>query len=554
MQPEEILINQMLQQQSDLTAVEEFALRKDLCQLPKGDSRYSELIPKKTPGPGQQYAFEVNLDQCTGCKACVTACHNENGLDEEETWRSVGLLHGKMDNVPAIQHVTSACHHCLEPACMHGCPVNAYEKDPATGIVKHLDDQCFGCQYCTLKCPYDVPKYSKKKGIVHKCDMCISRLKVGEAPACVRSCPNEAIRITLVDTKTVRKDPDEFVRLPQAPGSSYTLPTTKYVTTKKLYPDMTALDQASFEPQHPHVPLVVMLVLTQLSVGAFLVEWLVNHSIEGYLRELLLPAHVLAALGIGLLALAASIFHLGRPLYAFRAVLGFKRSWLSREIIAFGVFAKLAVLYAVQTKFFPGFTQVSNVLGWSVILVGIAGVLASVMVYRDTHRVLWDSPLTTFKFLMTAAILGITTIMTVSLTVSAGPAGIFDYAVRSIGLPLAGMCATLSLIKIAVEASLFLQLRSEDMTPLKKSALLMTGPLRSWTILRFVYGFIGGVVLPMLFLALYPYLTVGWHLVLVWGILAVTLFAEMLERYLFFRAVVPLRMPGVNEGTANEAH
>ena len=45
---------------------------------------------------------------------------------------------------------------------MNGCPVGAYEKDADTGIVRHLDDQCIGCSYCILKCPYDVPKYSKK--------------------------------------------------------------------------------------------------------------------------------------------------------------------------------------------------------------------------------------------------------------------------------------------------------------------------------------------------------------------------------------------------------
>ena len=81
-----------------------------------------------------------------------------------------------------LQNVTSACHHCLDPACLSACPVDAYEKDPVTGIVKHLDDQCFGCRYCTLACPYDAPKFHAGKGIVRKCDMCADRLAHGERP------------------------------------------------------------------------------------------------------------------------------------------------------------------------------------------------------------------------------------------------------------------------------------------------------------------------------------------------------------------------------------
>src|SRR5262249_52790844 len=45
------------------------------------ESRYRELVPLSKPGPGEQYAFEVDLDACTGCKSCVSACHTMNGLD-----------------------------------------------------------------------------------------------------------------------------------------------------------------------------------------------------------------------------------------------------------------------------------------------------------------------------------------------------------------------------------------------------------------------------------------------------------------------------------------
>ncbi len=150
-------VEECLVEQQELTAVEQFSKAHDFKQIDDSQERYTQLIPKSTPGPGQQYAFEVNLDQCTGCKGCVTACHNENGLEEDETWRSVGLIHGGGNANPALQHITSACHHCLEPGCMSGCPVKAYEKNEITGVVKHLDDQCIGCQYCILKCPYDVP-------------------------------------------------------------------------------------------------------------------------------------------------------------------------------------------------------------------------------------------------------------------------------------------------------------------------------------------------------------------------------------------------------------
>src|SRR5439155_8891627 len=182
------------------TAVEQFARQHAHGPIAGGATaeRYRALLPLEAPRAGQQYAFEVDLDSCTGCKACVTGCHNLNGLDEGEMWRTVGLLHGGTAANPVQQTITTSCHHCLEPACMSGCPVEAYEKDPITGIVRHLDDQCIGCQYCVLKCPYDVPKYDAGRGIVRKCDMCSDRLSAGEAPACVQGCPTSAIAIDVI--------------------------------------------------------------------------------------------------------------------------------------------------------------------------------------------------------------------------------------------------------------------------------------------------------------------------------------------------------------------
>src|SRR5262245_56205377 len=341
------LVQHYLREQQKLTAVERFSQRHEAEALAPGARYYRDLLPLEKPGPGQQLAFEVDLDACSGCKACVTACHHLNGLDDDEgeTWRSVGLLHGGMPEAPVQQTVSTACHHCVDPACMKGCPVGAYEKDPVTGVVKHLDDQCIGCQYCTLTCPYEVPQYSKKRGIVRKCDMCSERLAVGEPPACVQACPNEAISIGVVDKAQVLEDAQGEAFLPGAPPPTVTVPTTTYKTRRAMPRNVLPADFHRVRSSHQHFPLVVLLVLTQLSVGTFVAD-LVMAGFGGGPLDIGRPHRSLLALAMGLLALGASTFHLGRPAYAFRAVLGIRTSWMSREVLAFGLFAGSAMIQA----------------------------------------------------------------------------------------------------------------------------------------------------------------------------------------------------------------
>ncbi|HWJ60963.1 MAG TPA: DmsC/YnfH family molybdoenzyme membrane anchor subunit, partial [Acidimicrobiales bacterium] len=340
-------IDVWLLRQQDLTAVERFAARHDAGTVP--EARWQDRLPAHGPGPGQQYAFEVDLDACTGCKACVAACHNLNGLDEGEGWRRVGSLHDAGDR-PGSVTVTSACHHCVDPACMKGCPAQAYEKDPVTGIVRHLDDACMGCSYCTLTCPYEVPVYNPSLGIVRKCDLCSDRLAEGEAPACVQGCPQGAITISIatVDELVARvrgagADPAAAL-VPSAPRSSLTVPTTTYVSAAPVPETWVASDESSIHPSHGHTPLAVMLVLTQAAVGMTVAAaWLRS---AGTLDAAATSALTTVGLVTGLVALAASVLHLGRPLLAWRAMLGIRRSWLSREILAFGTFAGAGVAQA----------------------------------------------------------------------------------------------------------------------------------------------------------------------------------------------------------------
>lgn len=499
------LIDSYLEEQRRLqTPVARFGRAHDGPACPALAPVYRDLIPLTAPGPGEQYAFEVDLDACTGCKACVAACHSLNGLEENETWRDTGLLVGGDAAHPFQQVVTTACHHCADPACLNGCPVLAYEKDPATGIVRHLGDQCIGCQYCVLLCPYDVPKYSERLGIVRKCDMCHSRLSAGEAPACAQACPTQAISIVTVRVATnlsewrlglgrsqPRVDTSSF--LPAAPDPSYTQPTTRYVTQRALPENLRPADAEALRPQPPHEPLVWMLVLTQLSVGALAAAILAD-SLRQFVTYYVTSAWLAAAAG-----LAASVLHLGQPRKAWRCFLGLRRSWLSREIAAFGLyFATLSLLVGASLLATgPVGSKLPPALVCVTLAFGLAGIFCSAMLYADTRRRAWRLPVGAGKFFATALIAAL------ALT----------------SLPAAA---------IALGAKLLLEsaaLRGNDAT-----ARLQRGPLRPAVARRFALGggallaFAGGLALPGL-----------------------ALFAagELAERCLFFRSVDAPKMPGL---------
>lgn len=550
------LLDSLLSEQQTLNAVDQFSQFHEKSNETAGARYYRDLIPAGLPGEGEQYAFEVDLDACSGCKGCVAACHNLNGLEEHELWRSVGLLVGGSSESSFIQHVTAACHHCVEPACLEGCPVEAYVKDPVTGIVRHLDDQCIGCQYCILKCPYDVPVFSKSKGIVRKCDMCHQRLAANEAPACVQACPNQAIRIRTVGQDCIREESEAHPFLPSAPDPALTLPTTSYTTQRAMPRNVLPADYFSVQRAYGHLPLVVMLVLTQTSVGAFVVDYVMyfyfsmfREDIAGVVR----PWHLCAALFLGAMGLAASVFHLGRPLYAYRALLGVRTSWLSREILAFSVFAATSTFYvaiACLNETGIGFpASLQSVLGSAAATAGLAAVLCSVMIYVDTGRPLWNAGSTLSKFFLTCLILGIPTALLVSLIAAAitenlsVPTVMADY-----GRILCRVVLLLTAAKLLLELSIFAHLRNSQYTPHKRSALLLCGELSMTTLRRYFFGVVGGIALPLLLVGersiavdgFHP-LFVGFATLLMLGMSAA---GELHERYLFFAASVAPKMPG----------
>ncbi|HUR46164.1 MAG TPA: 4Fe-4S dicluster domain-containing protein [Candidatus Saccharimonadales bacterium] len=500
------LIDDLLAEQGQITAVEQFARAHEAGKVTR--SLYQHLLPLTTPRPGEQYAFEVNLDQCSGCKACVTACHALNGLDDDEMWRETGSLQGEILEavptggnrvVPLQQTVTTACHHCVEPACLEGCPVLAYDKDPVTGIVRHLDDQCIGCSYCILKCPYEVPKYSAKRGIVRKCDMCHGRLEVGEAPACVQACPNEAIKITLVQSSSLATTLGTSTWLPDAPAPDYTLPTTHYVT-RQPNAKLLAADHSQLKLQPAHWPLICMLILTQAGIGSMM--WGLGVTSVGHR----LLSSVIFATG-----LVFSVLHLGQPAKAWRVWLGWKTSWLSREAIVLNALAAIMGLQFVGLRF-----------PWlALVLVAGLALYCQAMVYADTRRKFWALRWTLPRFIGTAVLLG------TSIQLVLAPTAI---AVWSL------MAATL--LKLGCELAVLKFADDESASQLQRTGRLQTQLLRPVLTARILLGLAGGLILPFFMLTD----TFSFSMSLVSA--GLCLFSEFAERYLFFTSVAPDKMPG----------
>lgn len=520
------LIDALIAEQSSLqTPVARFSEIHD--RQPDLADHYRSLIPLTKPGANEQYAFEVSLDRCTGCKACVSACHSLNGLDDHEVWRDTGVLLGG-DAEPAWQQtITTACHHCEDPGCMNGCPVGAYEKDAGTGIVRHLDDQCIGCSYCILKCPYDVPKYSAKRGIVRKCDMCHQRLAEGEAPACVQACPTEAIRIVTVKRKQVAGSKEQGVErssyhlfpsasphaLSAMPSASITLPTTRYVG-RKIPTTAHAADRTALVPQHAHWPLIFMLVLTQAGIGL--------QASAGVLPASTFPQLTLIGAILFYLGMAASILHLGQPLKAWRFFLGLKTSWLSREILAFSLLAPIPLLL-VALPLLPDFPQkpyCSLITDHSALPLGLAAIFTSVMIYHDTHRALWHFPRTALRFFGTSAA--------------------FAALAHAIAVPSPignTIFACVVLLKLLPELHFLRRTRDNEWSADLHSARLQLIPLRHTLSARVALGITATTA----------------AFIQPWAALPILLASEILERQLFFQSVQAPKMPG-NFGPSSTTH
>ena len=192
----------------------------------------------KTASP-KPYKWElvIDLDRCTGCEACVVACHAENnvrisGEEEAAQGRAINWIRiersweGEYPDIKAT-FMPVLCQHCNNAPCEPVCPVYASYHTP-DGLNAQVYNRCIGVRYCGNNCPYVARQFNwfdpqwdaplaeqlnpdvtvRMNGIMEKCTFCVQRIRKGKetahqegrrvrdgevTPACVQSCPSSAL-------------------------------------------------------------------------------------------------------------------------------------------------------------------------------------------------------------------------------------------------------------------------------------------------------------------------------------------------------------------------
>ena len=512
------------------------------------------LIPTESLREGEQYRFHFDMTRCVGCQCCVVACNEQNNNPAEVNWRRVGDIEGGIYPNAKRYHLSMACNHCLDPACLSGCPTDAYIKLD-NGVVKHQAEECIGCGYCSWNCPYGVPQYNSERRIVTKCDMCHSRLKDGQLPACVAACPESAIQIETVNIEAWRQD-HAGADAPHVPESGMTLSTTRITLPEDVPENLLRANRHRIEPEKPHTSLIFMTVLTQLATGGFMTLWLLEffsrwvHFLEPLKN--FFPYGAAGMLVMTGVALFAAVFHLGRPLYAYKALKMWKRSWLSREVLFFALFSKGGALYAglELAKHFLHWDIPENALtalGALVVLLGLAGVYASAKIYLVPARPAWNTIRTPLRFFLTGFILGpLFALGVYGVYVFLQIPGPLSPVSRAPIYAFLSVSTLAGFMQMAVLLSRLFSLKWTESDELYGSSFLLIHRFKHLFITRLSALVAGSFVLPFILFAYAQSacLTRGAFLGLGLGAFLFSLLGEFLGRYLFFVTVVPKNIPG----------
>ncbi len=186
-----------------------------------------------------RWGMSVDLDACSGCGACITACATENNIftigeelvrgGREMAWIRLERYVEHHEDEVEVRHVPMMCQHCGAAPCEPVCPVFATYHNPE-GLNVMVPNRCIGTRYCGNNCPYKVRRFNyfsfdrdvespeelglnpdvivRSKGVMEKCSFCVQRINAAKdkaviegrvvadgevTPACAQTCPAKAI-------------------------------------------------------------------------------------------------------------------------------------------------------------------------------------------------------------------------------------------------------------------------------------------------------------------------------------------------------------------------
>jgi Fe-S-cluster-containing dehydrogenase component len=178
-----------------------------------------------TEGDGTRWGMVINLNNCDGCLACMSACDAEHRLSRGANWMYV-MAYQDENQGGEENFLVRPCQHCTDSPCTKVCPVGARHTRSKDGLVLTDYDICIGCRYCMVSCPYgvnyfqwgepDVPDEEipdehqtdvrgkwvgarPPEGVMGKCTFCVDRQdgQMGEeligTTACEDACAMDAI-------------------------------------------------------------------------------------------------------------------------------------------------------------------------------------------------------------------------------------------------------------------------------------------------------------------------------------------------------------------------